>query len=122
MSASTGASGTGSSGWGRGEDTRGQVVAFLKQFGTRLAVVRVDSIGVGYNFGLQLRDCRSHVEMINVAMACESQPRMGENDPARPFVNLKACFYQALADAFERDEIEGLSDEVSIGHLAGLLL
>jgi phage terminase large subunit len=105
----------------RGEDTRGQVVAFLNQFRARLAVVRVDSIGVGHNFGLHLRDCRFHVEMINVGMACESKPRMGENDPARRFVNLKAFFYQALADAFERDQIEGLSDEATIGQLAGLL-
>ena len=105
----------------RGEDTRGQVVAFLNQFRPRLAVVRVDSIGIGHNFGLHLRDCRFPVEMINVGMACESKPGMGENDPARRFVNLKACFFQALADAFERDQIEGLSDEATIGQLAGLL-
>ena len=36
-------------------------------------------------------------------------------------MNLKACFYQALADAFERDQIEGLTDEATIGQLAGLL-
>jgi hypothetical protein len=36
-------------------------------------------------------------------------------------VNLKASLYQALADAFEHDQIEGLSDETTIGQLAGLL-
>jgi hypothetical protein len=36
-------------------------------------------------------------------------------------VNLKASFYQALADAFEHDQVEGLSDEATIGQLAGLL-
>lgn len=46
---------------------------------------------------------------------------MGENDPARRFVNLKACFYQTLADAFERDLVEGLVDEETIGQLSGLL-
>ena len=42
--------------------------------------------------------------------------------PGRRFVNLKACFYQELADALERDQIEGLTDETTIGQLAGLLM
>jgi hypothetical protein len=54
-------------------------------------------------------------------MPCESKPEWGENDPTRRFVNLKAEFYQALADAFERDLVEGLTDETTIGQLAGLL-
>ena len=54
-------------------------------------------------------------------MPCESKPHLGENDPARRFVNLKASHYQALADAFERDQIEGLTDETTIGQLAGIL-
>jgi phage terminase large subunit len=105
----------------RGEDTRGQVVNFLNEFRAHLSIVRVDSIGVGHNFALHLRDCRFPVEMINVGMACESNPQLGESDPARRFVNLKACFYEELADAFERDHIEGLTDEATIGQLAGLL-
>jgi hypothetical protein len=36
------------------------------------------------------------------------------------FVNLKACFYQALAEAFERDQIEGLTDEETIGQVSRL--
>jgi hypothetical protein len=105
----------------RGEDTRGQVVNFLNQFRSRLSIVRVDSIGVGHNFALHLQDCRFPVELINVAKSCESEPQLGENDPARRFVNLKACFYQALADAFEHDQVEGLTDETTIGQLAGIL-
>jgi hypothetical protein len=105
----------------RGEDTRGQVVDFLNEFRSRLSLVLVDAIGVGHHFGLHLRDCRFPVELVNVAMPCESKPHLGEDDPARRFVNLKAAFYQALADAFERDQIEGLTDAVTIGQLAGLL-
>lgn len=105
----------------RGEDTRGQVVNLLNQFRSRLTIVRVDAIGVGHNFGLHLRDCGFQVDLVNVAMACEAKPHLRENDPARRFVNLKACFYQALADAFEHDQIEGLTDEATIGQLAGLL-
>jgi hypothetical protein len=105
----------------RGEDTRGQVVNFLNEYRSRLSIVRVDAIGIGHNFGLHLRDCRFPVELINVGMPCESKPQLGENDPVRRFVNLKASFYQALADAFEHDQVEGLSDEATIGQLAGLL-
>ena len=105
----------------RGEDTRGQVVNFLNQFRSRLYLVRVDAIGEGRNFALHLRDCRFPVEMVNVGVPCESKPRLGENDPARRFVNLRACLYQGLADAFERYQIEGLTDEATIGQLAGLL-
>ncbi len=105
----------------RGEDTRGQVVNFLNEYRSRLSIVRVDAIGIGHNFGLHLRDCRFPVELINVGMPCESKPQWGENDPVRRFVNLKASFYQALADAFEHDQVEGLSDEATIGQLAGLL-
>jgi hypothetical protein len=105
----------------RGEDTRGQVVNFLNRYRSRLSLVRVDAIGIGHNFTLHLRDCRFPVELINVAMACESDPQLGENDPVVRFVNLKACFYQTLADAFERDQVDGLTDETTIGQLAGLL-
>src|ERR1700730_15848788 len=76
----------------RGEDTRGQVVNFLNQFRSRLALVLVDGIGVGHNFALHLRDCRFPVELVNVGMPCESKLRWGENDPARRFVNLRACY------------------------------
>lgn len=105
----------------RGEDTRGQVVGFLNEFRTRLSVVRVDSIGIGHNFGLHLRDCRFPVELVKVGMPCATKPHMGDNDPARRFVNLRACFYQALADAFERDQVQGLIDEETIGQLSGIL-
>jgi hypothetical protein len=92
----------------------------LNQFRSRLCVVNVDSIGVGHNFGLHLRDERFPVEMVNVALPCQSKPNLGENDPARRFVNQKACFYQSLADAFERDQVDGLTDEETIGQLAGI--
>jgi hypothetical protein len=83
-------------------------------------VVNVDSIGVGHNFALHLRDERFPVKMVNVALPCESKPSLEENDPARRLVNLKARFYQTLADAFEHDQIDGLTDEETIGQLAGI--
>jgi phage terminase large subunit len=105
----------------RGEDTRGAVVKFLNEFRSQLSLVRVDAIGVGHNFGLHLRDCHFPVELVNVAMPCESKPHLGENDPAQRFANRKACYHQALADALECNQVDGLTDEATIGQLAGLL-
>ena len=104
----------------RGPDTRGQVVNFLNQFRSRLRLVCVDAIGVGHNFGLHLRDCGFQVELTNVAMPCESKPHYRENDPARRFVNRRACYYWTLAEAFERGQVEGLTDAATIGQLAGI--
>ena len=105
----------------RGGDDCGQVVSFLNEFRSRLSVVRVDSIGVGYNLVFHLRACRFPVEAVKVSWSCESQPNWGENDPSWHFANVKASMYQALADAFERDQVEGLTDETTIGQLAGIL-
>jgi phage terminase large subunit len=105
----------------RGEDTRGQVVNLLNQFRSRLSIVRVDGIGIGHNFGLHLRDHRFPVELINVGLPCKSRPGLSEHDPTRRFANQKAQFYQNLADILERNELDGLTDDVTIGQLAGLL-
>ena len=105
----------------RGLDTRGEVLRFLESYRERLAIVRVDAIGIGHNFGLHLRDHKYPVELVNVGQSCESRPEQGENDPAKRFVNLKAYYYQNLADAFERDEIDGLTDDLTISQLAGIL-
>jgi len=105
----------------RGEDTRGQVVSFLNQYRSRLSLVRVDAIGMGHNFALHLRDHRFHVDLVNVGKPCESKPNLGDSDPARRFVNLKAAYYGGLADALERDEVDGLTDEETIGQLASIL-
>jgi hypothetical protein len=104
----------------RSADSRGQMVKFLNEFRARLTQVRVDAIGLGYNFGLHLRDCGFPVELINVGLPCESIPALGDTDPALRFLNRKAWFYQNLADAFERDQIEGFIDDVTFGQLAGI--
>ncbi len=104
----------------RGEDTRGQVISFLNDYRARITLVRVDSIGIGHNFALALRDARFPVELVNVALPCESKSNLGENDPARRFVNLKAQFYQSLADLLERDQLDGMTDEETIAQLAAI--
>ncbi|HVB58542.1 MAG TPA: hypothetical protein VNE63_19235 [Candidatus Acidoferrales bacterium] len=61
------------------------------------------------------------MEPVNVAQPCDGSPNLGDNDPARRFVNRRAQFNQALADALECDLVEGLTDEATIGQLAGIL-
>ena len=105
----------------RGEDTRGEVVRFLAPYRNHLTTVRVDDIGIGRNFGLHLRDMRFQVELVNVSLPCPNRPDWGERDPAQRFANQKAQFYQTLADAFERDQIDGLTDAETIGQLADIM-
>jgi hypothetical protein len=97
----------------RAEDTRGEVVNFLNQFRPRLSLVRVDGISLGHNFGLHLRDCRFPVELINVGMSCESNPRLGEDDPSRRFVNLKLNFIKLspMRSSVTRSRADGRGDD-----------
>jgi hypothetical protein len=96
-------------------------VAFLAPHRERLTLVRVDAIGIGHNFGLHLRDQGFKVDLVNVAQPCESKPELDSHDPAARFANEKARLYQNLADAFEHDQVEGLSDDETIAQLSRLL-
>ncbi|GEM_PF-5976258 len=80
----------------------------------------MDSIGIGHNFGLYLRKKGFPVELVNVGLPCESRPELRENNPAERFTNLKALYYQSLADDFERGEISGLTDETTTAQLIGI--
>jgi phage terminase large subunit len=104
----------------RAQDTRGQVVQFLAPYRNRLSTVRVDAVSIGYNFGLHLRDQGFPVELVNVGLPCETRLDLGETDPAKRFANKKAQLYQNLADALDRDLIDGLFDEETIAQLADL--
>jgi phage terminase large subunit len=105
----------------RAQDSRGNVLRFLEPYRNRLSAVRVDSIGVGHNFALHLQDKGLPVEFVNVCMSCDSRPEMANRNPAERFTNLKAQYYQTLADLLERDEIEGLTDETTVAQLSGLV-
>jgi hypothetical protein len=51
-------------------DPRGEVAALLHRWKPRLRAVNVGAIGIGYNFGLALRDQGDPVRLINVVRAC----------------------------------------------------
>ncbi len=92
-------------------DPRGLVAAELTAVKGRLARVCVDSIGVGYNFGLHLRDLAFPVRLVNVG----EPARDGER-----FVNLKAELYWALREVFEEDVYSLDPDDVLFGQLSSI--
>ncbi len=104
----------------RARDTLDEVARFLDPYLQRLTTVRVDAIGIGHNFGLYLKKTGFPVDLVNVAVPCENKPELREQNPNSRFTNEKARFYQNLADGFERDEIDGLTDDETIGQLAGI--
>ena len=81
----------------------------------------MDADGVGYNFGLHLREQRFPVELVHVGIPVESRPNQRADDPALRFFNQKAQLYQRVADLLERDGLDGLTDDTTIGQLAGIL-
>lgn len=92
-------------------DPRGDIVMALNQYRDELESVNVDSIGIGWGICQHLKDCGFPVIPINV---CEVS-----NDSDKYF-NLKAEFYWGLRLRFQAGEISGLSDEKTIGQLAGV--
>lgn len=91
-------------------DPRGPVIAFLNPYKANLRSVQVDSIGIGYNFGLHLRDQGFPVNNVNV----------GETAPYNPerFANMKAELYWGLRETFRNGEVAGLTDDTTISQLA----
>ena len=102
----------------RSQDTRGQVVAFLNPYRDRLSLVRVDADGIGHNFALHLRSEEFRVEFVHVGLRVESRP--GPDDPSLRFFNLRAQYYQHVADLLQHDALDGLRDATIIGQLAGI--
>jgi len=92
-------------------DARGDVCAFLGEFRERLEDVNVDSIGIGYHFGLHLEDQGFPVMLINVGEA--------SREPEK-FANAKAEFYWGLRMRLEAGDVSGLDDETTISQLAGI--
>jgi hypothetical protein len=60
------------------------------------------------------------VEFIHVGIPVKSKAKMKASDPALRFSNRKAQMYQCLADMLERDEIDGLIDDTTIGQMSGI--
>jgi phage terminase large subunit len=93
------------------QDARGAVVAALAPYRHRLDVVNVDAAGIGYYFAKHLQDLGYPVRPVNVGERSSDHER---------YANLKAELYWGLRQRFQAGDVAGLTDERTIGQLAGI--
>lgn len=99
-------------------DPRGEVLNELRPFQEtgRLKSVKVDSIGIGYNFGLHIADqevngLKYKVILVNVGEATDEPKR---------FVNKKAEYYWKMREKFQKGLILGPIDETTAAQLVAI--
>jgi hypothetical protein len=92
-------------------DPRGEVIKALMPYKEENIKVKVDTVGIGYNFGLHLRDAGFDVVEVNVGAAARDTEK---------FANQKAELYWALRQRAKSGDLAGLTDEITIGQLAGI--
>jgi hypothetical protein len=92
------------------DDARGDVLALLKNY-PNVRSVNVDSVGIGYNFALHLRDQGYPVKLINVGEAARDKDR---------FRNLKAELFWRLRMRFVDGDICGVNHERLVSELRRL--
>jgi hypothetical protein len=73
--------------------------------------VNVDAAGIGYYLAKHLQDVGYPVRPVNVGERASDRER---------YVNLKAEFYWGLRLRFQQGDVAGLTDERTIGQLAGI--
>jgi len=93
------------------QDPRGAVIAALAPYRHRLDVVNVDAAGIGYYLAKHLQDLGFPVRAVNVGERATDRER---------YANLKAELYWGLRQRFQAGEVAGLTDERTIGQLAGI--
>ena len=89
-------------------DARGHVVHFLNKWRSRLETANVDSIGIGYNFGMHLRDLGFLVKLINVS----------DSSQLRAISQSQGGLVLPLRERLQKGQVKGLSDERTISQLA----
>jgi hypothetical protein len=111
--------------WWTKPDPRGEVLAALRPFQARLAMINGDTAGIGYYFLKHIQDHGFPVTHVNVGAAplperfAMQEKRL--NPQARnQYANLKAQLYWNLRLRFQDGEIAGIADERTIGQLAGI--
>lgn len=92
-------------------DPRGEVVEALNPYKSMLSSVNIDCIGIGWGMYQHLNDLKFPAIPVNV---CEAS-----NDSEK-FADIKSEFFWGLRMRFEAGDIGGLTDEKTIGQLAGI--
>jgi hypothetical protein len=82
--------------------------------------VRVDSIGIGYTFALELRDQGVPVSMVNVGEAPSDLKDEHFVAYREKYANLKAQLYWGLRLRLERGDFAGLMDDQTIAQLTSI--
>lgn len=95
----------------READPRGLVLAALRPWRDRLAMLHGDAGGLGYHFMTWLRGEKVPVEFVNFG----SGPRDTER-----FANLRAEMYYGVRDRLVAGEVSGLTDEDAISQFAAI--
>ena len=92
----------------------------LGKYKARLRSVKVDEVGIGYNFMLHLQDQGFPVVGVNVGSA----PSPGTLEDGKPYKehysNLKAEIYDGLAIRLKAGDLAGLVDEDTIAQGASI--
>lgn len=94
-----------------GKDPRGDVLAALLPFKSRLQTVNVDSVGIGYYMAKHLKDQGVQVREVNVGEKARDSEK---------YANLKAELYWGLRARAQEGDLAGLADERAIAQLAGI--
>lgn len=90
-------------------DPRGELIASLREW--NIERINVDSVGMGYYLARFLEDSGYEVADVNVGLAARN---------TELYANLKAELYWGLRQRFEATDVQGVTDEVAIGQLAGI--
>jgi ribosomal protein S27AE len=92
-------------------DARGDVLAVLLPFKSRLKSVNVDTVGIGYLMAQHLKDDSLPVTEVNVGNAARDKEK---------YSNRKAEVYWQFRLRAMSGELAGLTDEKTIAQLAGI--
>lgn len=101
-------------------DPRGACANFLMPFKSRMKICNVDSVGIGYYFGLHLRDLGFPVQLVNVSDKAVPSLLPGEKDKHKVFASRKDQVYWYAREDFEDDKVSGFNDPETIAQITAI--
>lgn len=101
-------------------DPRGACANLLMPFKSRMKVLNVDSIGIGYYFGLHLRDLGFPVQLVNVGEVAQPSFEPGEKNLHKIFASRRDQVYWDGRKIFEEDLLSGFDDPITIAQITAI--
>lgn len=93
------------------KDSRGEVVNLLNGYKDELQAVNVDAIGIGLHF---------HTHLLDQGFPSVPIIAQSPSSDSEKYFNEKAEFYWGFRMRCEQGDLSGLTDETTIGQLAGI--